>query len=106
MHDDRRLTEERLDRLTRESLNGAVYSHSVERSDADGALELRVELGFTGGPGFNAEGLVYRADGTVVKGLSPVNAYVPLEPGDPPRTGSRRSATPHRLRVVAARPRL
>ena len=138
MHDDRRLTEERLDRFTREFLNGAVYSHSapvtvtawaapgepVPFADAvaqdfvpiaagtpwgapwstlwlhvtgdapadwsgltgsDGAghsLELRVELGFTGGPGFNAEGLVYRADGTVVKGISPFNAYVPLEPGE------------------------
>lgn len=46
-------------------------------------LELRVELGFTGGPGFNAEGLVYRADGTVVKGISPFNSFVPLESGEP-----------------------
>ncbi|NMD54864.1 MULTISPECIES: alpha-mannosidase [Tsukamurella] len=139
MHDDRRLTEERLDRFTREFLNGAVYSHSapvtvtawaapgepvpfaeavaqdftpiepgtpwgppwstlwlhvtgsvpgdwsrlVEPDGALHALELRVELGFTGGPGFNAEGLVYRADGTVVKGISPFNASVPLEPGEP-----------------------
>ncbi|TWS26004.1 alpha-mannosidase [Tsukamurella sputi] len=139
MHDDRRLTEERLDRFTREFLDGAVYSHSapvtvtawaapgepVPFAEAvaqdfepisagmpwgppwsttwlhvtgsapqdwsgltgpDGAghaLELRVELGFTGGPGFNAEGLVYRADGTVVKGISPFNAYVPLNPAEP-----------------------
>ena len=139
MHDDRRLTEERLDRFTREFLNGAVYSHAAPvtvtawaapgepvpfaeavaqdyepisagtpwgspwsttwlhvtgsapqdwsaltgSDDAAHALELRVELGFTGGPGFNAEGLVYRADGTVVKGISPFNAYVPLEPGEP-----------------------
>ncbi|MGX9295281.1 alpha-mannosidase [Tsukamurella paurometabola] len=139
MHDDRRLTEERLDRFTREFLNAAVYSHSAPVSvtawaapgepvpfaeavaqdftpiaagtpwgapwstlwlhvtgdapagwsrlagseGAGHALELRVELGFTGGPGFNAEGLVYRADGTVVKGISPFNAYVPLEPGEP-----------------------
>ncbi|CAM3765678.1 alpha-mannosidase [Tsukamurella ocularis] len=132
MHDDRRLTEERLDRFTREFLNGAVYSHSApvtvtawaapgepvpfaeavaqeftpitpgtpwgapwstlwlhvtgappaDWTEVDGALELRVELGFTGGPGFNAEGLVYRADGTVVKGISPFNAYVPLAPGE------------------------
>ncbi|MCS3782022.1 alpha-mannosidase [Tsukamurella ocularis] len=138
MHDDRRLTEERLDRFTREFLNGAVYSHSApvtvtawaapgepvpfaeavaqeytaitpgtpwgapwstlwlhvtghappdwsDLTGSDGAvhsLELRVELGFTGGPGFNAEGLVYRADGTVVKGISPFNAYVPLKPGE------------------------
>ncbi len=133
MHDDRRLTEERLDRFTREFLNGAVYSQSApvtvtawavpgepvpfaeavaqeytaitpgtpwgapwstlwlhvtgdapaDWSEVDGALELRAELGFTGGPGFNAEGLVYRADGTVVKGISPFNAYVPLDLGEP-----------------------
>ncbi len=139
MHDDRRLTEERLDRFTREFLGGAVYSHAapvavtawaapgepvpfaeavaqdfapmdagtpwgapwstlwlhvtgtapadwsplVEDDGAGHALELRVELGFTGGPGFNAEGLVYRPDGTVVKGISPFNAYVPLDPGEP-----------------------
>lgn len=138
MHDDRRLTEERLDRFTREFLSGAVYARSApvavsawaapgepvpfaeavtqdftpieagtpwgapwstlwlhvtgeapsdwagltEPDGAGYALELRVELGFTGGPGFNAEGLVYRADGTVVKGISPFNAYVPLEPGE------------------------
>ncbi|KXO87887.1 alpha-mannosidase [Tsukamurella pulmonis] len=139
MHDDRRLTEERLDRFTREFLNRAVYSHTapvtvtawaapgepvpfeeavaqdfepiapgtpwgapwstlwlhvtgaapsdwsrlVEPDRAVHAPELRVELGFTGGPGFNAEGLVYRTDGTVAKGISPFNAYVPLTPGEP-----------------------
>ncbi|BDH58276.1 glycoside hydrolase family 38 C-terminal domain-containing protein [Tsukamurella sp. PLM1] len=133
MHDDRRLTEERLDRFTNGFLNGAVHSRRapvtvtawtvpgepVPFADAvtqeftpiaagtpwgapwsalwlhvtgtppadwagrDGALELLVELGFTGGPGFNAEGLVYRADGTVVKGISPFNAYVPLAPDEP-----------------------
>ncbi|WP_019204079.1 glycoside hydrolase family 38 C-terminal domain-containing protein [Tsukamurella sp. 1534] len=133
MHDDRRLTEERLDRFVNGFLNGAVYGETapvtvtawaapgepvpfaeaarqeftpiVEGTPwgapwstlwlhvtgappaawaADGAraTELRVELGFTGGPGFNAEALVYRADGTVVKGVSPFNAHVPLEPGE------------------------
>ncbi|WP_035814876.1 glycoside hydrolase family 38 C-terminal domain-containing protein [Jiangella gansuensis] len=45
--------------------------------------ELVVDLGFTGEqPGFQAEALVYRPDGTVVKGIEPLNAWVPLpEPG-------------------------
>ncbi|NEE01017.1 alpha-mannosidase [Phytoactinopolyspora halotolerans] len=45
--------------------------------------ELVVDLGFTDEqPGFQAEGTVYRPDGTVVKGLEPLNAWVPLpEPG-------------------------
>ncbi|MCB0927173.1 MAG: alpha-mannosidase [Mycobacterium sp.] len=133
MHDDRRLTEERLDRFVNGFLNGAVYGdsapvevtawpvpgepvpfaeavqntftpiaegtpwgapwstmwlHVTGTPPADWATrhghatELRVELGFTGGPGFNAEGLIYRADGTLVKGISPFNAFVPLEPGE------------------------
>ncbi|WP_407659303.1 alpha-mannosidase, partial [Jiangella rhizosphaerae] len=45
--------------------------------------ELVVDLGFTDEqPGFQAEALVYRPDGTVVKGIEPLNAWVPLpEPG-------------------------
>ncbi|MCV7191701.1 alpha-mannosidase [Mycolicibacterium brumae] len=134
MHDDRRLTEERLDRFVNHFLAGAVYGATApvevrawaapgepvpfaeavaqefapiaegdpwgapwstlwlhvtgaapaQWSDQAGkATELRVELGFTGGPGFNAEGLVYRPDGTPVKGISPFNAYVPVAPGEP-----------------------
>ena len=134
MHDDRRLTEERLDRFVNGFLGGAVYGatapvevgawfapgepvpfgeavanrfepitegtawgapwstmwlHVTGTAPAEWATapgrgtELRVELGFTGGPGFNAEGLVYRGDGTLVKGISPFNAYVAVEPGEP-----------------------
>lgn len=134
MHDDRRLTEERLDRFVHGYLNAAVYgaTAAVEvtawpvpgepvsfaeavrhefgpicegtpwgapwstlwlhvtgtppaqwAAQSGCATELRVELGFTGGPGFNAEALVYRADGTVLKGISPFNAYVALAPGEP-----------------------
>ncbi|MGH3501635.1 MAG: alpha-mannosidase [Nocardioidaceae bacterium] len=45
--------------------------------------ELVVDLGFTGEqPGFQAEATVYRPDGSIVKGLAPRNAWVPLpEPG-------------------------
>lgn len=57
---------------------------SLWRSRTEGVPEMRVELGFTGGPGFNAEGLVYRPDGTVVKGIAPRNAFVPIDdPGSP-----------------------
>lgn len=57
--------------------------------DADGNLpagtvpELLIDLGFTGGPGFNAEGMVYRPDGTIIKAVAPFNAFVPLDPAHP-----------------------
>lgn len=47
--------------------------------------ELVLDLGFhTAEPGFQAEGTVYRPDGSIVKAVEPRNAYVPLEgaPGD------------------------
>ena len=47
------------------------------------ALELLVELGFTGGPGFNAEGLAYRPDGTTVKAIAPFNNWIALDPRKP-----------------------
>ena len=41
--------------------------------------ELLVDLGFTGAsPGFQAEGLVYAADGTVLSGIAPLRRHVPL----------------------------
>jgi len=44
------------------------------------ALEVVVDLGFsTRQPGFQAEGLVWRADGTVAKAVEPYNGYVPLQ---------------------------
>ncbi len=50
---------------------------------ADTSTELVVDLGFAAGPGFQAEGLAYRPDGTIVKGVSPLNHYVPLDPEAP-----------------------
>ena len=54
-------------------------------SDQPGtAVELVVDLGFGSDlPGFVAEGLAYAADGTVVKGIEPRNAYVPLVDSEP-----------------------
>ncbi|NKX49139.1 alpha-mannosidase, partial [Arthrobacter deserti] len=48
--------------------------------------EAVVDLGFTGGlPGFQAEGLAYAADGSVLKGLSPATRHLRLSagPGEP-----------------------
>ncbi|WP_026819978.1 alpha-mannosidase [Arthrobacter castelli] len=48
--------------------------------DDDASLEIHVDLGFTDRQaGFQAEGLVYRPDGSIIKALEPLNAYVPLE---------------------------
>lgn len=45
-------------------------------------LELVLDLGFSQAwPGFQAEGLVYRPDGTTVKALNPLNMWVPVEDG-------------------------
>lgn len=49
------------------------------------SVELRVDLGFLQRtPGFQAEGLAWRPDGTTIKGIEPRNDGVPLEagPGD------------------------
>ena len=44
--------------------------------------ELVVDLGFTNEtPGFQAEALVYRPDGSIVKAIEPMNAWVPLPTG-------------------------
>lgn len=41
--------------------------------------ELIFDLGFNASaPGFQAEGLVYTADGTIIKAIEPRNAYIPL----------------------------
>ncbi|MEV0719060.1 glycoside hydrolase family 38 C-terminal domain-containing protein [Asanoa sp. NPDC050611] len=46
-------------------------------------LEVVVDLGWNNAsPGFQAEGLVYRPDGSVRKGLHPRNDWIPVEGGD------------------------
>ncbi len=42
-------------------------------------VELDIDLGFTGGPGFNAEGLAWRPDGSTIKAISPDNRWLPVE---------------------------
>jgi alpha-mannosidase len=127
MHDDRRLVEDRLDRVLRERVAPAAYPDSVPldlsawlvpdepvpvaeavgaayRPVAVGAawgrpwsttwfratgtvpahwagrrVEALFDLGFTGAdPGFQAEALVYDADGRPLKGIAPRNRYVPV----------------------------
>ena len=50
-------------------------------ADAAGtAVELCVDLGFdSSAPGFQAEALVFRPDGSIVKAIEPRNATVPIE---------------------------
>ncbi|MEU1193934.1 glycoside hydrolase family 38 C-terminal domain-containing protein [Streptomyces sp. NPDC005859] len=135
MHDDRRLVEDRLDRVLRERIRPAVHRTTVPLGvevwhvpgepvpvaeglaapyeparvgdvwgrawgtswfrltgavPADWAgtqVEAVVDLGYDAGPGFSAEGLVYRPDGTAVKGLHPRSASVriaaPAAGGEP-----------------------
>lgn len=47
-------------------------------------VELVVDLGWLSqrGPGFQAEGLAYRADGTAIKSINPLNCWVPLVASD------------------------
>jgi alpha-mannosidase len=45
----------------------------VPREWAGGRVVLRADLGFSGGPGFQAEGLVHRPDGVPVQGIEPDN---------------------------------
>ncbi len=51
----------------------------VPRQWAGRRVEVVVDLGFSGdAPGFQAEGLVYDADGVPVKGVHPLNRHVPV----------------------------
>ncbi|WP_028924272.1 alpha-mannosidase [Pseudonocardia acaciae] len=59
------------------------FTGAVPPEWAERAVELVLDLGFDQvNPGFQAEGLVYRADGTPVKGLNPFNAWVPVTGSD------------------------
>jgi alpha-mannosidase len=48
----------------------------------DARIEVLLDLGFLSGqPGFQAEGLVFRPDGSIVKAVEPFNSYVPVDVG-------------------------
>ncbi|WP_329168014.1 glycosyl hydrolase-related protein [Streptomyces sp. NBC_01267] len=54
-------------------------SGTVPREWAGLRVEAVIDLGFNvTGAGFSTEGLVHRADGSVVKALNPRNAYIPV----------------------------
>ena len=64
---------------------GTTWLHLTGEVPADWAdlpgtaIEVVVDLGFTAAiPGFQAEGLVYSADGTVLKGVQSRNRWVPV----------------------------
>jgi alpha-mannosidase len=69
---------------------GTTWIHLVGTVPADwdmagGKVEVVLDLGFNRGhPGFQSEGLVWGADGSIVKAVEPMNSYVPLtvSPGD------------------------
>ncbi|WP_159622357.1 alpha-mannosidase [Ruania rhizosphaerae] len=61
-------------------ISGAVPSEWDARTAA--AAELEIDLGFTTAQsGFQAEGLVYTTEGSVVRALSPLNHRLPLQVG-------------------------
>jgi alpha-mannosidase len=58
------------------------FRGTVPDAWADAAVEAVVDLGFDASvPGFQAEGLAYRSDGTPVKGVAPRTSWVPVTPG-------------------------
>jgi len=61
---------------------GTSWLHLTGEVPAEAAgrrVELVLDLGWTdSSPGFQAEGLVYRPDGSPVKGLNPRNGWVPV----------------------------
>lgn len=49
-------------------------------------LEIEVDFGYNRSrSGFQAEGLAYRPDGTILKSIAPLNSYVPWRAADGPR---------------------
>jgi alpha-mannosidase len=52
----------------------------VDWNLADGRIEVLLDFGFNRGhPGFQSEGLVYSANGDIVKAIEPMNSYVGLD---------------------------
>ena len=48
------------------------------RPSGPGARAAVIDLGFSGGPGFSAEGLIHTTSGVPLKGLHPRQTYAPL----------------------------
>lgn len=76
-------------------------SGSVPADWGDAPVEVEIDLGFEQGwPGFQAEGLVYRPDGTILKGIEPLNTHVrvPVASRDDVRLLVEAAANPDILR--------
>ncbi|MET7283549.1 glycoside hydrolase family 38 C-terminal domain-containing protein [Kribbella sp. NPDC005582] len=54
------------------------FSGQVPAEWAGAEIEAVIDLGFSGGPGFSAEGLVHTTKGVPLKGLHPRQTYAPL----------------------------
>ena len=54
------------------------FSGQVPAEWAGSEIEAVIDLGFSGGPGFSAEGLVHTTSGVPLKGLHPRQTYAPL----------------------------
>lgn len=54
------------------------FSGQVPAEWAGREIEAVIDLGFSGGPGFSAEGLVHTTKGVPLKGLHPRQTYAPL----------------------------
>ncbi|GAA1705134.1 glycoside hydrolase family 38 C-terminal domain-containing protein [Kribbella yunnanensis] len=54
------------------------FSGQVPAEWAGSEIEAVIDLGFSGGPGFSAEGLVHTTKGVPLKGLHPRQTYAPL----------------------------
>src|SRR6266540_4198924 len=63
---------------------GTSWFHVTGEVPADAVdPEVRFDLGWaTRRPGMQAEGLVFRPDGSHVKGLNPLNSWLPVAPGE------------------------
>jgi alpha-mannosidase len=60
---------------------GTAWFHLSGQVPAEWAgqeIEAVIDLGFSGGPGFSAEGLVHTTSGVPLKGLHPRQTYAPL----------------------------
>ncbi|TCC64687.1 alpha-mannosidase [Kribbella pittospori] len=69
------------------------FSGQVPAEWAGSEIEAVIDLGFSGGPGFSAEGLVHTTSGVPLKGLHPRQTYAPLSilgpEGTPAHAGDR-----------------
>lgn len=64
-------------------VTGDVPAEWVPAPPAGTRIEVLVDFGYNRSrSGFQAEGLAYRADGTLIKSIAPLNSYLPIAPGD------------------------